>query len=86
MLPIDKCVVCNGDLLETKVTEIIKGGGNTATLQVNALVCQNCGERFYHGDTIRKFENIKLKLERQETQDLIPVGQSFELASSKNLP
>ncbi|MBD2293674.1 YgiT-type zinc finger protein [Anabaena sphaerica FACHB-251] len=80
MLPIDKCVVCNGNLLETKVTEIIKGGGNTATLQVNALVCQNCGERFYHADTIRRFENIKLKLERQETQDLIPVGQSFEVA------
>ncbi|MBE9057501.1 YgiT-type zinc finger protein [Sphaerospermopsis sp. LEGE 08334] len=80
MLPIDKCVICNGNLLETKVTEIIKGGGNTATLQVNALVCQNCGERFYHADTIRKFENIKLKLERQETQDLIPVGQSFEVA------
>ncbi|QYX33706.1 YgiT-type zinc finger protein [Sphaerospermopsis torques-reginae] len=80
MLPIDKCVICNGNLLETKVTEIIKGGGNTATLQVNALVCQNCGERFYHADTIRRFENIKLKLERQETQDLIPVGQSFEVA------
>jgi YgiT-type zinc finger domain-containing protein len=80
MLPIDKCVVCNGNLLETKVTEIIKGGSNTATLQVNALVCQNCGERFYHADTIRKFENIKLKLERQETQDLTPVGQSFEVA------
>jgi YgiT-type zinc finger domain-containing protein len=80
MLPIDKCVICNGNLLETKVTEIIKGGGNTATLQVNALVCQNCGERFYHADTIRKFENIKLKLERQETQDLIPVGQSFEVS------
>jgi YgiT-type zinc finger domain-containing protein len=80
MLPIDKCVVCNGNLSETKVTEIIKGGSNTATLQVNALVCQNCGERFYHADTIRKFENIKLKLERQETQDLTPVGQSFEVA------
>ncbi|MBS3029060.1 MAG: YgiT-type zinc finger protein [Dolichospermum sp. DET50] len=61
MLPIDKCVVCNGNLLETKVTEIIKGGSNTATLQVNASVCRNCGERFYHVDTIRKLENIKLK-------------------------
>ncbi len=80
MILIDKCVVCNGNLLETKVTEIIKGGGNTATLQVNALVCENCGERFYHVDTIRKFETIKLKLEKQETQDLIAVGQSFEVA------
>ncbi|KHG42458.1 MULTISPECIES: YgiT-type zinc finger protein [Nostocales] len=80
MLPIDKCVVCNGNLLETNVTEIIKGGGNTATLKVKALVCQNCGERFYHADTIRRFETIKLKLEKQETQDLIPVGQSFEVA------
>jgi YgiT-type zinc finger domain-containing protein len=62
MLPIDKCVVCNGNLLETKVTEIIKGGGNTATLQVNALVCQNCGERFYHADTIRKFETMCIRV------------------------
>jgi YgiT-type zinc finger domain-containing protein len=80
MIPIDKCVICNGNLLETTVTEIIRGGGNTATLKVDALVCQNCGERFYHADTIRKFEDIKGKLERQETQDLIPVGQSFEVA------
>ncbi|WP_414574959.1 YgiT-type zinc finger protein [Anabaena sp. CCY 9402-a] len=58
----------------------MRSGGNTATLKVNALVCQNCGERFYHADTIRKFEDIKSKLERQETQDLIPVGQSFEVA------
>ncbi|MEA5619395.1 YgiT-type zinc finger protein [Cronbergia sp. UHCC 0137] len=81
MIPIDKCVVCNGNLLEKKVIEIIRGGGNTATLKISALVCDNCGERYYHPDTIRKFETIKAKLEKQETQDLILVGQSFDVAS-----
>ncbi len=80
MLPLDKCVFCQGILLEQKVTEIIKGGNNTATLKVNALVCQNCGERYYQVDIIRKFESIKVKLETQETEDLTPIGQSFEVA------
>jgi YgiT-type zinc finger domain-containing protein len=79
MLPISQCIFCQGNVLEQTVTEIIKGGGNTATLKVSALVCQNCGERYYQADTIRKFEVIKAKLETQKTADLTLVGQSFEV-------
>jgi YgiT-type zinc finger domain-containing protein len=79
MLPISKCVFCKGNILEQTVTEIIKGGGNTATLKVSALVCQNCGERYYDADTIREFERIKTKLTMEKTDDLTIIGKSFEV-------
>ena len=78
MIPIDKCPVCGGKVVEKEVTEVVRGGGNTATLKVDALVCQRCGERFYSQETVRKFEVIKAKLERQETEDFKTVGQAFE--------
>ncbi|WP_107670460.1 YgiT-type zinc finger protein [Cyanothece sp. BG0011] len=77
MLPINKCLTCSGNLEEKEVTEMVQGGGNTVSLKVTALVCQKCGERYYHADIIRKFEEIKAKLERQETEDFTLVGQSF---------
>ncbi len=77
MLPISQCIICSGTLKEQKVTEIVRGAGNTATLTVEALVCQKCGERYYHADIIRQLEEIKAKLERKETDDFIVVGQSF---------
>ena len=77
-LPIDRCPFCGREVQEKTVTEIIRGGGNTATLTVNALVCQHCGERFYSTETIKKFEAIKASLEKQQTEDLKPIGQAFE--------
>jgi YgiT-type zinc finger domain-containing protein len=78
-LPIDRCPFCSGEITEKTVTEVIRGGGNTATLTINALVCQRCGERFYDTETIEKFEAIKADLESQKTEDLKPVGQAFEV-------
>ena len=79
MLPINKCIICSGDVKEQEVTEIVRGGENTATLKVKALICQKCGERYYHADVVRKFEEIKAKLERQDTEDFTLVGQSFKV-------
>ncbi|ACK67859.1 conserved hypothetical protein [Rippkaea orientalis PCC 8801] len=79
MLPISQCIICSGNLKEQKLTEIVRGAGNTATLTVEALVCQKCGERYYHADVVRKLEEIKAKLERQDTDDFVLVGQSFSV-------
>ena len=79
MLPIERCPFCSGEVNQKTVTEVVRGGGNTATLTVNALVCQRCGERFYDPETIKKFEAIKADLESQKTEDLKPVGQAFEV-------
>ena len=77
MLLISKCPVCNGKVEEKEVTEIIKGGNNTATLTIDALVCCRCGERFYSLETIKKLEEITAKLKQGETQDFTQVGQAF---------
>lgn len=79
MLPISQCIICSGTLKEQEVTEILRGAGNTATIMVKALVCQKCGERYYHADVVRQFEEIQAKLERQDTKDFTLVGQSFKV-------
>ncbi len=66
-------------------TEVVRGGGHTATVKVKATVCQRGGERYFPLETIpletiRLFETIKTKLERQETEEFKPTGRSFEIA------
>jgi YgiT-type zinc finger domain-containing protein len=62
----DKCPVCGGEIVEKEVEKLLRGGTNTAVFRVMADVCLKCGERFYAPDTIRKFDEIRRKLEREE--------------------
>ncbi|MDY6786103.1 MAG: YgiT-type zinc finger protein [Cyanobacteriota bacterium] len=59
MMPIERCPVCGGNVVEKEVVEVLHGGDNTAILMVDSIVCQRCGERFYSLNTVRKFEEIK---------------------------
>ena len=77
MLPFKKCPVCGGELIEKEVEKIVKGGSNTATVHVNAEVCSHCGERLYSEEIVRRFEEIRKKLERKDTKEFEAVGQSF---------
>jgi len=79
MMPFEKCPVCGGQLVEKEVEKLLRGGIHTAVLRVRAEVCLHCGERLYSQDTIRRFEEIRAKLERQETADFQPLGQSFQV-------
>ena len=72
------CPVCGGELVEKRVAKLLKGGTDTATIEVDALVCQRCGERLYPEETVRLFERIRAKLRRGETQDMTLVGSSYE--------
>ena len=76
----DKCFVCGGELVEKDVEKLLKGGIHTAVLKVRADVCLRCGERLYSVDTVRRFEQIRQKLERQEVAEFQPLGQSFQVA------
>ncbi len=80
MKPFDKCPVCGGVLHEKEVEKILKGGVNTAIIHVIAEVCTHCGERLYSQDTVKHFEQIRGKLNRQDFKDLKPIGQSFQVA------
>jgi len=76
----DKCPVCGGEIVEKEVEKLLRGGTNTAVLRVMAEVCLKCGERFYTPDTVRKFDEIRRKLEREELEGLVLVGKAFKVA------
>ena len=80
MQPFKKCPICGGDLVEKEVEKILRGGAHTAVVRVNAEICLHCGERLYSQDTVRRFEQIRAKLERQETAEFQPLGLSFQVA------
>ena len=72
------CPVCGGELEKKELEEIVRGGTNTATLKVEAMVCFRCGEILYHERTVRTFEEIRRKLRQGETQDMTLVGSSYD--------
>jgi YgiT-type zinc finger domain-containing protein len=79
MMPFEKCPVCGGELVEKEVEKLLRGGLHTAVVRVRAEVCLHCGERLYSQETVRRFEDIRSKLERQETADFRPMGRSFQV-------
>jgi YgiT-type zinc finger domain-containing protein len=70
---------CVGELVEKEVEKLLKGGVHTAVVKVRAEVCLQCGERLYSAETVKRFEQIRQKLERQEVADFQPLGQSFQV-------
>ena len=79
MKPFEKCPVCGGELASKEVEKILRGGNHTAMLRVPAEVCLHCGERIYTQETVCRFEEIRAKLERQETSGFQLVAQSFQV-------
>lgn len=79
MMPFEKCPVCGGELVEKEVEKLLRGGVHMAVLRVQAEVCLRCGERLYSQETVRLFEEIRAKLERQEVETFQPLGQSFQI-------
>lgn len=66
-------------MVEKEVQKLLYGGIHMAVVKVQAEVCLECGERLYSQETVRRFEEIRSKLKRQETADFIPLGQSFQV-------
>ncbi len=79
--PFEKCPVCGGELIEKEVEKILRGGVNTAIIKVKAEVCLHCGERLYSQETVKRFDEIRKKLERKEVANFQPIGQSFQVAA-----
>jgi YgiT-type zinc finger domain-containing protein len=79
MTPFDKCPICGGEIVERQVQKLLRGGRHTASIAVTAEVCLHCGERLYSSEVVKRFEEIRAKLERQETAEFQPIGQSFEV-------
>jgi YgiT-type zinc finger domain-containing protein len=75
MKPFDKCPVCGGKLVE----KLLKGGIHAAVLKMRADVCLRCGECLYSEETVRRFEQIRQKLEKQEVAEFQLLSQSFQV-------
>ena len=78
MMPFSQCPVCGGEIVE----KLLRGGNHTAVVRVCAEVCLHCGERLYSQETVRLFQEIRAKLEREEVGGFQPLGQSFEVVHS----
>jgi len=79
MLPFSECPKCGGEVVERDVEKLLRGGVHVAVVTVRAEVCLRCGERLYSEETIKRFEQIRAKLARQEVEDFQPLGQSFRV-------
>jgi YgiT-type zinc finger domain-containing protein len=80
MMPFKKCPVCGGEVVEKDVEKLLRGGIHTAVVKVHTDVCLHCGERLYSQETVRRFEQIRSKLQRQEVSEFEPLGRSFQVA------
>jgi YgiT-type zinc finger domain-containing protein len=79
MTPFEQCPVYGGELVEKEVEKLLKGGMHTAVLRVHAEVCLQCGERLYAAEIVKRFEQIRQKLEKQEVAEFRPLGQTFQV-------
>ena len=79
MKPFEKCPVCGGELVKKEVEKLLRGGINTAIMKVKADVCLRCGERLYSEETVRRFEEVRRKLERDDVSTFRRLGQSFQV-------
>jgi YgiT-type zinc finger domain-containing protein len=80
MIPFRKCPVCGGDLVGKEVEKLLRGGVHVAVIKTSAEVCLSCGERLYSQETVRRFEEIRAKLKRQEVDNFKLPGKSYQVA------
>jgi hypothetical protein len=48
------------------IEEEIKSGTDIVLVPMDALVCMNCGERYYDRKTMRKIEDVRSKLKQKD--------------------
>jgi YgiT-type zinc finger domain-containing protein len=81
MIPLERCPICGGQIVEKSVEKILRGGNDTAVMSVTAEVCLKCGERIFAEEVIRRFEEIRTKLAKRDTSAFRPVGTTYQVVS-----
>ena len=69
MMPFPQCPICGSKIVAKEAEKILRRGNHTAVIRVPAEVCLKCGERLYSRETVLRFEQIRAKLEREETSE-----------------
>jgi YgiT-type zinc finger domain-containing protein len=68
-----KCVICRGEeIVPRSVREEIHVADDIIYVTVDALVCTQCGERYFDRATVRRLESIERELEsgRETLQEI----------------
>ena len=75
-----KCVICHSSNIEDKVVDkVVWAGTDVVLVPCQALVCNDCGERYYSRQTMRRLENAEARL-RARTLAMETVGRVLRLA------
>ena len=80
-----KCVICHSsDIEEKTVNEIFWVEENVVLVPCRVLVCNNCGERYYNRQVMRRLEETEKHLQ-SKTLALETVGQVLKLAAQPEI-
>jgi YgiT-type zinc finger domain-containing protein len=64
-----KCVICKGSDIKSKVVdEQIRTERDIVLVTMNVLVCSSCGERYYDKKAMKKIEEIRSRLKKQDLE------------------
>ena len=74
---ISRCPICGGQLTKEAVEKLLRGGSNVASIKVRAGVCHKCGEILYDALSVRKFQEIREKLERNDVAGFSLLGKAY---------
>lgn len=76
---LSRCFRCGSTELEDKpVEELVRQGRYVVALRVLADVCSRCGERYFEGDSVRMFENVRRRIERGDLEGFQVTGELLE--------
>jgi YgiT-type zinc finger domain-containing protein len=80
-----KCAICHSpDIEEKAVSETFWAEQDMALIPCRVLVCNNCGERYYDRQVMRRLEEIGRHLQ-SKTLALETVGQVLKLTAQPEL-
>jgi YgiT-type zinc finger domain-containing protein len=62
-----KCVICkSSDIQKRPVEEEVKQANDIVLIPMEVMVCQQCGERYYDTQAMRKLEEMRSKLLKKD--------------------
>jgi YgiT-type zinc finger domain-containing protein len=74
---ISKCPTCASALEVKQVEEVVAGGRDVVRVQVEAEVCNRCGQYLFSPETVRQFEEIRCKLEAGDISSFTQEGHAY---------
>ena len=86
MTTLSKCFRCGStDIRDRSVEELVRQGRYVVALRVPANVCSNCGERYFEGDQVAMFEDVRRRLEHGNLQGFKVTGEVLEPVASASV-